>query len=76
MIGGQVTLSKSVIIAMNGKTVEIGNMDVERHLVLADMITYAIQKEKAIKIITIAILTGAVMAAFTLFCKVLIVLSS
>ncbi|CAG8659505.1 4866_t:CDS:2, partial [Acaulospora morrowiae] len=73
IIGRQATLLKSVIIAMNGKTVEIGNMDAKEHLVLADEITYAIQKEKTTKIITVATLTGAVMATFILFCKVLII---
>ena len=48
---------------MSGKTVEINNTDAEGRLVLADGITYAIQKEKVSKIITVATLTGAVVAA-------------
>ena len=48
---------------MNGKTVEINNTDAEGRLVLADGITYAIQKEKVTKIITVATLTGAVVSA-------------
>ncbi|CAG8481020.1 7190_t:CDS:2 [Cetraspora pellucida] len=62
-IGGHATLTESVITSMSGKTVEINNTDAEGRLVLADGITYAIQKEKANKIITVATLTGAVVAA-------------
>ena len=56
-------LTESVITSMSGKTVEINNTDAEGRLVLADGITYAIQKEKVNKIITVATLTGAVVSA-------------
>jgi leucyl aminopeptidase len=62
-IGGHATLTESVATSMNGKTVEINNTDAEGRLVLADGITYAIRKEKVTKIITVATLTGAVVAA-------------
>ena len=62
-IGGHATLTESVITSMSGKTVEINNTDAEGRLVLADGITYVIQKEKVTKIITIATLTGAVVSA-------------
>ena len=62
-IGGHATLTESVITSMSGKTVEINNTDAEGRLVLADGITYAIQKEKATKIITVATLTGACVLA-------------
>ncbi|CAG8697119.1 1663_t:CDS:2, partial [Ambispora leptoticha] len=62
-IGGHATLTESVITSMSGKTVEINNTDAEGRLVLADGITYAIEKEKVSKIITVATLTGAVVAA-------------
>ncbi|CAG8625772.1 7989_t:CDS:1 [Ambispora gerdemannii] len=62
-IGGHATLTESVITSMNGKTVEINNTDAEGRLVLADGITYAIQKEKVTKIITVATLTGACVLA-------------
>ncbi|WP_147410485.1 M17 family metallopeptidase [endosymbiont GvMRE of Glomus versiforme] len=62
-IGGHATLTESVVKSMNGKTVEINNTDAEGRLVLADGITYAIHEEKATKIITVATLTGAVVAA-------------
>nr|CAG8442380.1 7927_t:CDS:2 [Entrophospora candida] len=62
-IGGHATLTESVITSMSGKSVEINNTDAEGRLVLADGITYAIQKEKVNKIVTVATLTGAVVAA-------------
>src|SRR4051812_38530556 len=62
-IGGHATLTESVVTSMSGKTVEINNTDAEGRLVLADGITYAIQKEKVNRIITVATLTGAVVAA-------------
>ena len=62
-IGGHATLTESVITSMSGKTVEINNTDAEGRLVLADGITYAIQKQKATKIITVATLTGACVLA-------------
>jgi leucyl aminopeptidase len=62
-IGGHATLTESVITSMSGKTVEINNTDAEGRLVLADGITYAIQKEKVTKIITVATLTGACVLA-------------
>ena len=62
-IGGHATLTESVITSMSGKTVEINNTDAEGRLVLADGITYAIEKEKVSQIITIATLTGACVLA-------------
>jgi len=62
-IGGHATLTESVVTSMSGKTVEINNTDAEGRLVLADGITYAIQREKATKIITVATLTGACVLA-------------
>ncbi|MBZ9686906.1 leucyl aminopeptidase [Clostridium estertheticum] len=52
-----------VINSMSGKTIEILNTDAEGRLILADAITYALQKEKAGKVIDIATLTGAVVNA-------------
>ena len=62
-LGGHATFTESVATSMNGKTVEINNTDAEGRLVLADGITYTIRKEKVTKIITVATLTGAVVAA-------------
>lgn len=48
----------SVWTAMNGKTVEITDIDAEGRLVLADGLTYAAKKLGATKLIDIATLTG------------------
>lgn len=53
-----------VIGSMAGKSIEIGNTDAEGRLLLADAVTYAIQKEGATHIADIATLTGAVVAMF------------
>lgn len=52
-----------IIDSMSGKTIEIGNTDAEGRLTLADAVTYAIEKEKANRIIDVATLTGAVLTA-------------
>lgn len=49
-----------VIGSMSGKTIEVGNTDAEGRLILVDAVTYAIQKEKACKVVDIATLTGAI----------------
>ena len=48
---------------MEMETVEIGNTDAEGRLVLADAMSYIIDKEKPTEIIDIATLTGACMVA-------------
>ncbi len=53
-------LPDDVIGSMSGKTIEIGSTDAEGRLILADAITYAIEKENACKVIDIATLTGAI----------------
>ncbi|MDE7261470.1 MAG: leucyl aminopeptidase [Oscillospiraceae bacterium] len=53
-------LPSYVIGSMAGKTIEVGNTDAEGRLILVDAITYAIQKEKACKVVDIATLTGAI----------------
>ncbi|AKX34637.1 leucyl aminopeptidase [Spiroplasma litorale] len=62
-IGGNATLTESVIKSMNGMTVEINNTDAEGRLVLADGITYAVRNQKADRVITVATLTGAIVIA-------------
>lgn len=52
-----------VITAYNGKTVEITNTDAEGRLVLADAISYGIEKFKPQAVIDLATLTGACMVA-------------
>lgn len=53
-----------VIGSMAGKSIEIGNTDAEGRLMLADAVTYALQKEGATCVVDIATLTGAVVAMF------------
>ncbi len=53
-------LPDDVIGSMSGKTIEIGSTDAEGRLILADAITYSIQKENACKVVDIATLTGAI----------------
>lgn len=52
-------LPDDVIRSMSGKTIEIGSTDAEGRLILADAITYAIEKENAARVVDIATLTGA-----------------
>ncbi|WP_113671126.1 leucyl aminopeptidase [Vallitalea guaymasensis] len=52
-----------VIDSMSGKTIEIINTDAEGRLILADAITYGIKVEGIDKVIDIATLTSAVVAA-------------
>lgn len=49
-----------VITSMSGKTIEVGNTDAEGRLILADAITYALEKEGASRVVDIATLTGAI----------------
>lgn len=52
-----------IVNSMSGKTIEILNTDAEGRLILADAVSYALQIEKAEKVIDIATLTGAVVTA-------------
>ncbi len=63
MTGGSASRPGDIIRAMNGKTIEILNTDAEGRLILADAISYAVMKEKPDKIIDLATLTGACVAA-------------
>ena len=51
-----------VLVAMNGKTIEVNNTDAEGRLILADALSYAVQQNPD-EIIDIATLTGAVVTA-------------
>lgn len=53
-----------VVTSMSGKTVEILNTDAEGRLILADAITYAIQVEKATRLVDVATLTGSAFNTF------------
>ncbi|WP_371246154.1 M17 family metallopeptidase [Mycoplasmopsis agassizii] len=63
-INGDASLPDSIVTSMSGITVEINNTDAEGRLVLADGLTYAIEKEKATEVIDIATLTGAILYTF------------
>lgn len=62
MPSGHAQRPGDIVMAMNGKTIEIINTDAEGRLILADAICYAVQK-KAKKIIDFATLTGACVVA-------------
>jgi leucyl aminopeptidase len=52
-----------IITSMAGKTIEVVNTDAEGRLTLVDAIHYALEKEKADRVLDIATLTGAAVAA-------------
>ncbi len=59
MIGGDAYKPDDVLVAKNGKTIEVRNTDAEGRLVLADLLCYAQQEVKADYIFDMATLTGA-----------------
>lgn len=59
MIGGDAYKPDDVLVAKNGKTIEIRNTDAEGRLVLADTLCYAQQEVKADYLFDFATLTGA-----------------
>ncbi len=59
MIGGDAYKPDDVLIAKNGKSIEVRNTDAEGRLVLADTLCYAQQEVKADYIFDLATLTGA-----------------
>lgn len=52
-----------VVTAKNGKTIEVINTDAEGRLVLADLLTYAVETYSPEFVIDIATLTGAIIVA-------------
>ena len=63
MIGGNAYKPDDVLVAKNGKTIEVRNTDAEGRLVLADVLGYAQEKVKSDYIFDYATLTGACMVA-------------
>lgn len=63
MIGGDAYKPDDVLVAKNGKTIEVRNTDAEGRLVLADVLGYAQQEVEADYIFDYATLTGASMVA-------------
>lgn len=62
MPGGKALHPGDVLVAMNGKTIEVNNTDAEGRLVLADALSYVLTLKPA-QIIDIATLTGGVVTA-------------
>lgn len=62
MTGGRAMKLGDALTIRNGKTVEVLNTDAEGRLILADALSYAVEKEPA-RIIDLATLTGACVVA-------------
>jgi leucyl aminopeptidase len=63
LMSSTATKPGDVVVAMNGKTIEVQNTDAEGRLVLADLVHYATTTFKPDMMIDIATLTGAVLIA-------------
>ncbi|MCC3161079.1 MAG: leucyl aminopeptidase family protein, partial [Mollicutes bacterium PWAP] len=63
LIGHKAITTDVVLKAMNGKTVEINNTDAEGRLVMADANVLATEELNATRVVNIATLTGAMLAA-------------
>ncbi len=63
MPGGFAQLPGDIVKAYNGKTIEILNTDAEGRLVLADVLSYVVDKFKPVAMLDFATLTGAVLIA-------------
>lgn len=63
MPSGKATKPGDIVVAMNGKTIEVDNTDAEGRLVLADALYYTSSTYKPKTIIDVATLTGAMMIA-------------
>ena len=63
MPGGKAYRPGDILRILNGKTIEIINTDAEGRLVLADALSYAVQKEQATTVIDVATLTGGMVIA-------------
>lgn len=63
LIGDNSVKPGDIVKSMSGKTIEVLNTDAEGRLTLVDGIYYAIKKENVTKVIDVATLTGAVVAA-------------
>ncbi len=63
MISGEAYRAGDILRSMSGKTIEVINTDAEGRLTLVDAIHYAIEREHITKVLDIATLTGAAVAA-------------
>lgn len=58
MPSGTATKPGDVVVAMNGKSIEVDNTDAEGRLILADALWYAQSKFAPKRIVDVATLTG------------------
>ncbi|PIR80343.1 MAG: leucyl aminopeptidase [Candidatus Levybacteria bacterium CG10_big_fil_rev_8_21_14_0_10_35_13] len=72
LISGSAYKPGDIIKTYSGKTVEIGNTDAEGRLVLADALSYVVEKYSPRKVIDIATLTGATVVALGYYAAALI----
>jgi leucyl aminopeptidase len=63
MPSGTATRPGDIVTSLSGQTIEVLNTDAEGRLVLADVITYAIDRFKPRFVVDLATLTGAIMVA-------------
>lgn len=63
MPDGKAQRPGDIVTSMSGQTIEVINTDAEGRLVLADLLTYAQEKEKPAAIVNLATLTGAIIVA-------------
>ena len=62
LISNEAIVPDDVIVAMNGKTIEVNNTDAEGRLTLIDAVTFA-RQNGATRIVDVATLTGGVIIA-------------
>ncbi len=65
LISGSSYKTGDIIGSLSGKTIEVGNTDAEGRLTLADAVYFATDTLKADRLIDLATLTGAVIAALS-----------
>ena len=63
MINERAMVPGDILVASNGKTIEVGNTDAEGRLTMADALVYADRKIKCEEILELSTLTGACMVA-------------
>lgn len=63
MPSGKALKPGDILMALNGKTIEVLNTDAEGRLTLADVLSYSVKNEMADEIIDLATLTGACVVA-------------
>lgn len=63
MCSGKATRPGDIVVASNGKSIEVQNTDAEGRLVLADVLSYTVRNHKPQLIVNAATLTGACLHA-------------